>query len=124
MSDKFFFPRIWNGRVIYKTVAECQDTNIMGGGTTITTVDYNFLIVHSKLWSDSDLFEEINDIVKGTVMILIEEHPDLMDMVISNDLKLASVNSNFDNMDMSCKRLIIFFQKAQLRKSDRFFSFT
>jgi hypothetical protein len=123
LGEKFFFPRSWNGRVIYKTMAECQNTDTMGA-KTITTVNYNFVVEHPKLWSDSDLFEYINDNVKGTVMILIEEDPDLVDMVNSNTLQLDSVNSNFDrNMDISCECLIVIFNINQLRKSEQILFF-
>ena len=103
LDKTFFFPRSWNGRVLYKTVAECQDQEETTG---ITSVLYNFIVEHPKLWSDSDLFEEINDNIKKTLIVLIEEDPDLVNMVNSNDLKLSSVDSTFDrNTDISCEYL-------------------
>lgn len=97
LANNFYYPRVWNGKVLYRTESSCplEDLNLPPP-TPSTLVKYNYVIQYPDEWTNDELYEEIKQTTEVALLKIVESDSELKTYQRFDNLKLNSVKAAED----------------------------
>lgn len=104
LANNFYYPRVWNGRVLYRTATTCpsEDTTDERDPVPSTSVRYNYVVRYPDDWTDDAFYKEISETTEVALLKIIESDSELKLFQRFDNLELKSVKASEDiRSDMS-----------------------